>query len=233
MYCGASLFIFMTGKITLNLSNNFLIVKIQTCYFPGTGTGLTSSASAAARTLIRTTDAPKIKMSRPMALEKHKMKFFSSWNPTHYYNIGRFLLLDSFLISGWFQHETYKFNHDMNFKIKLWFLTIELLVSKIVNKLDQFPHYLNVISYCIYSLISCFLPYNFGIHISTMLDSSVRTTLCSLGTRPSKIEREGLVNGDGVEVYTVLGMQAYFWLAFDQHSDVHLLEKLTARFRKL
>ena len=98
----------------------------------------------------------------------------------------------------------------MNFKIKLWFLTIELLVSKIVNKLDQFPHYLNVISYCIYSLISCFLPYNFGIQISTMLDSSVRTTLCSLGTRPSKIEREGLVNGDGVEVYTVLGMQAYF-----------------------
>ena len=73
MYCGASSFIFMTGKITL--SNNFLIVKIQTCYFPGSGTGLTSSASAAARTLIRTTDAPKIKMSRPMALEE-QIKFF-------------------------------------------------------------------------------------------------------------------------------------------------------------
>ena len=49
----------------------------------------------------------------------------------------------------------------------------------------------------------------------------------SLGTRPLKIEKEGLVNGmgwDGMEVYTAPGMQVHFRLASNYHSDVHLLE---------
>ena len=33
----------------------------------------------------------------------------------------------------------------------------------------------------------------------------------------------------GVEVYTAPSMKAHFRLAFDSHSDVHLLEMLTAR----
>ena len=59
-----------------SLYPDYIQCQGRTCYFPGSGTGLTSSASAAARTLIRTTDAPKIKMSRPMALGEQNNFFF-------------------------------------------------------------------------------------------------------------------------------------------------------------
>ena len=51
----------------------------------------------------------------------------------------------------------------------------------------------------------------------------------SLGTRPSKNQKGGSGTSAGVEVYTAPSMKAHFRLAFDSHSDVHLLEMLTAR----
>ena len=51
----------------------------------------------------------------------------------------------------------------------------------------------------------------------------------NLGTRPSKNRKGGSSTSAGVEVYTAPGMKAHFQLAFDYHSDVHLLEMLTAR----
>ena len=59
---------------------------------------------------------------------------------------------------------------------------------------------------------------------------SVGVSICrySLGTRPSKNRKGGSGKSAGVEVYTAPGMQAHFRLAFDWHSDVHLLEMLTA-----
>ena len=54
-------------------------------------------------------------------------------------------------------------------------------------------------------------------------------THTSLGTRPSKNRKGGSGKSAGVEVYTAPSMQAFFRLAFDQHSDVCQLEMLTAR----
>ena len=51
----------------------------------------------------------------------------------------------------------------------------------------------------------------------------------SLGTRPSENRKGGSGKSAGVKVYTAPGMKAHFQLAFDYHSDVHLLEMLTAR----
>ena len=53
--------------------------------------------------------------------------------------------------------------------------------------------------------------------------------MVSLGTRPSNNRKGGSGTSAGVEVYTVPGMKAHFRLAFDYHSDVRLLEMLTAR----
>ena len=50
----------------------------------------------------------------------------------------------------------------------------------------------------------------------------------SLRTRPLKNRKGGSGTSAGVEVYTAPGMKAHFRLAFDYHSDVHLLEMLTA-----
>ena len=47
--------------------------------------------------------------------------------------------------------------------------------------------------------------------------------------RPSKNRKGGSGKLAGVEVYTASSMQAHFQMAFDQHSDVRLLEMLTAQ----
>jgi len=51
----------------------------------------------------------------------------------------------------------------------------------------------------------------------------------SLGTRPSKNRKGGSGKSAGLEVYTAPGMKEHFRLAFDYHSDVRLLDMLTAR----
>ena len=64
---------------------------------------------------------------------------------------------------------------------------------------------------------------------SHLSNSGMDSPLVSLGTRPSKNRKGGPGKWAWVEVYTVPGMQAHFQLAFDQHSEVLLLEMQTTR----